>query len=156
MKSMGNLAVALWLVLLSGCAIPNRTDVFQGQVYSKGALAFLDIKGTTRAEVISTLGTPAWESKNSRVLLYVSETALHWTGFAFVPVLFPQDSNDWLGSKPVSISGDDEHKWRVLLVAYDERGFVTSHMIRKVGNHSLDEKRLEALCVDYSCHNAIP
>ena len=145
-----NFVITCLLVLLSSCVFSDRTDVLRGQVYSPETLAFLNMKGATRNEVISTLGTPVWESKNSQVLLYVSETALHWTGVNLEPVLSPEGSDEPVDFKPVRINEDGKHKLHVLLIAYDEHGFIKSHVIRKIGNRSLKEQQLEDLCVQYS------
>jgi outer membrane protein assembly factor BamE (lipoprotein component of BamABCDE complex) len=149
-------AAAILLVFLSGCIFPNREVARQGQVYPRETLAFLDMKGTTRDEVISTLGTPFFESRNSRVLLYLSETAVHWTGFAMEPVLFPDGSNGPVGFKPERVSEDTNDRLQALLITYDERGFVKSHAMQKIGKRSLQGQPLEDLCMEYSYRNTKP
>jgi hypothetical protein len=75
-----NFAIAVFLVALCGCIV-GKKFVAGGPNFSPEALAFLNMKDTTRVDVLSTLGLPSWESTNSRVILYLSSTATHVQGW---------------------------------------------------------------------------
>jgi len=83
-------------------------------------------------------------------MLYLSETATHWTGVTLEPVLFPEGSDQPISWKPVWVDEDDsEHQLHALLIAYDEHGLIKSHAIQRIGNRSLADQQLENLCIRY-------
>lgn len=104
----------------TGCVIPEETKVTGGHKYSKGSLAFLDLPGTTREEVIASLGPPLLESRDSRTLLYAWETTSRWV--SVYPEAHFRHPREW-----------------GLFIAYDERGFVSAHEVRRVGVDTLEE-----------------
>lgn len=119
-----------------GCLIPEGRRVVSGHEYSSEAIAFLDAPGATRQETIATLGLPSWESKDSKVLLYLWDSALKWR---FVP---PENwSKLGIGE---SESETKEERW-ALLIAYDDAGTVTAHAVRRIGKVALEDA-----CVSWS------
>jgi hypothetical protein len=63
---------------LTGCVCPGGPTVVAGHKYSRAEMSFLRLPGTWREEAIATLGPPVWESRQSRILLYVWTTSMHW------------------------------------------------------------------------------
>src|ERR1051325_1004266 len=117
------------LLALSGCMfVPEGRKVVAGHKYSKEAIAFLDSPGVTREEAIANLGLASWENYKSRVLVYVWASAHKWR---FVP------AENKLGIHPATM-WTPEQRW-ALLIGYDERGVITSHGIRRIGDASLEE-----------------
>lgn len=142
-------AIAGLLVVLCGCAIPSAIPskvTLRGPNLSSESLNFLNIKDTTRNEVISTLGIPTWESTNSLVLLYVSTTATHWSGVIFEPVFY-EDNSD-VGIKAERVHGNDNQQLKALFIAYDERGFVKSHAVKDIAIYH--HRDFEVLCEQYA------
>jgi hypothetical protein len=126
------LAIALcpFLLSLTGCIIPLRDKVSQGHRYSAEALAFLDTPGVTRAEVLASLGTPLLEHE-SRTLLY------QW-----------EQTPRVLVSVPTLMHGHSEIRTKVyedyadmygLFIAYDARGLIEGHEVRKIRKPTLAE-----------------
>ena len=127
----------LLVLCVGGCVLPYPSKVTSGHKYSTKEIAFLDLPGTTREEVLSTLGEPLLEVPGSGVLLYVWEvTPRH-------EVVLP----DEVGGVPV----DNQHvivnrtprEWG-LFIAYDELGYVTAHEVRRVGTSALSQA-----CIDW-------
>jgi hypothetical protein len=140
---IGFFAVAMAMVLSAGCIYPHKVTL-AGPILSKDALAFLDLKDATRAETVATLGSPNCESTNARVLLYFSQTAIHWSGMNVEPN-FP-DHPEHL--TPVRVSEDHDEKLWALFVAYNEEGLVTSHAVQKLWLHH--DESCETLCDRYA------
>jgi outer membrane protein assembly factor BamE (lipoprotein component of BamABCDE complex) len=117
-----------------GCVLPEETKVTAGHKYSRESLAFLDLPGTTREEVIASLGPPLLESRDSRTLLYVWETTSRW-------LLIPPQGPD-VGGEPLFETQPIQHhhprEWG-LFIACDERGIVSAHEVRRVGVGTLEE-----------------
>jgi len=65
---------------------PLKEEVSAEHKYSAEAIRFLDSSNVTRAEVVSTLGSPLVESSESRVLLYSWETTRTLVPFQIVSV----------------------------------------------------------------------
>jgi hypothetical protein len=122
------------LPLFAGCLFPEGRKVVSGHEYKKEALSFLDDAGATRDEAVATLGLPSWESKSSRVLLYLWETTFKWK---FIP-----PEND-IGIH--SSETETGEKRKALLIAYDDQGAVTTHTVRTIG-----KEPLEQVCVDWA------
>ena len=120
MRSLAS-ALCLIMTLLSGCVIPEGRKVYSGHEYPKEALA-------TRDEAVASLGLPAWESYNSRVLLYVWQSTQKW-------LFVPPENRLGLRTSEVDIR---EQRW-ALLIAYDPQGMVTAHAVRRIGKDSLEE-----------------
>jgi hypothetical protein len=110
--------------------MPVPPDVTAGHKFSKEETAFLDSPNTTRQEVLSTLGDPLLEVLNSRVLLY------HWETESLIAI--PRTGD---------VGGDtwnraDPREWG-LFIAYDERGYVTAHEVRRIAASGLTEACIE-------------
>ena len=123
-------AAGVFLLGLSGCIVPLRDKVSQGHRYSPEALAFLDAPGVTRAEVVASLGAPLLEH-DSRTLLY------QW-----------EQTPRVLVSVPTLMHGHNEIRTKVyedyaemygLFIAYDARGVVEGHEVRKIRRPTLEE-----------------
>jgi hypothetical protein len=128
-------------LLLGGCIVfPTGRAVVSGSDYPHEAIAFLDLPDASREETIATLGPPSWESTNSRVLLYLYETAINWhtepipVEIGHQPVEFVNCSND-LGTPKL---------WG-LFVAYDTNGLVIRHAIGHIRYGTPDDH-----CVDWA------
>jgi len=137
---------ALALVLLAGCVYPHKVYL-SGPILSADAIAFLDLKDTDRTETLATLGQPVWESTHSRVLLYLSQTAIHWTGEAIGPD-FTDNPNQPVVMKPYRVNETDPGRVKALFVAYDENGLVTSHSVRTIRPQK--NASYEELCEQYA------
>ena len=117
------------LLALTGCLIPAGTKVSSGHHYSKEALAFLDQPGTTRAEVIATLGPPLLESASTRTLVYAwQETPKYF----FIPL------GKGSGSHVKTVKGSPD-QW-ALFIALDAQGIVLAHEDRYVATRSLEQE----------------
>jgi hypothetical protein len=125
--------ISLFLVMIcTGGCIPLSTQVSEGHQYTKEEIAFLDLPKTTRGEVLSTLGEPLLEVADSGVLLYVWQTTPRFQ----TPTLSTKHEDAGVVKKaPI--------EWG-LFIAYDERGYVTAHEVRKVGTVALEQN-----CVDW-------
>jgi hypothetical protein len=119
-----------FLLSLTGCIVPLPDKVSQGHRYSAEALAFLDTPGVTRAEVLASLGTPLLEHE-SRTLLY------QW-----------EQTPRVLISVPTLMHGHTEIRTKVyedyadmygLFIAYDARGLIEGHEVRKIRRPTLEE-----------------
>lgn len=115
----------------TGCLIPLPSKVTQGHRYSAEALAFLDLPGMTRDEVIESLGPPLLESTESRTLLY------KW-----------EETSRYLASVPHGVHRDVEVQAEVvrgaaytvgLFIAYDARGVIEAHEVLEIGSSSLQK-----------------
>lgn len=124
---------SLFLVVwLGGCMIPLPDKVSSGHMYTKDALAFLDLPGTTRKEVVETLGQPLLESTAARTLIYEWELT-HRS--LFVPP--DKIGSVELGLKPETIKGDS---YRLcLFIAFDDQSVVRAHAVRNVGTKNLED-----------------
>lgn len=139
-----HVAVMLLLALASGCLYPTGRKAQRGQVYLNESLAFLNETNATRSEVISTLGQPYFESTNSLVLVYLSETYLKWRGLVLEPDL-DEDLNLVYRSETVSEVRSSE-RLQALYVAFDTNSLVRSYALRKISERALNPQRLEELC----------
>jgi hypothetical protein len=120
------------IVCAAGCVVPLPSKVTAGHKYSKQEIAFLDLPNSTRAEVLSTLGEPLVEIGSPGVLLYT------WEKTTRVKVYPPDDIGGvHLDAHPSTIKGDPQ-EWG-LFIAYDERGYVTAHEVRRIGTTELTE-----------------
>jgi hypothetical protein len=133
MRTFPHLLSCLALLILTGCAIPVGRELTAGYKYSGDALEFLDLPGTTRNETVASLGPANWESTEARVLLYRWETSLKWHAD---PVKFEDRYKN-----RVIIEADDyytnEANWG-LFIAYDDKGLITQHAIRRFGKGDLE------------------
>jgi hypothetical protein len=124
--------------------MPLGTKTTSGHTYLHETLAFLDLPGTTRNEVVATLGPPAYESESTRTLLYVWERTFRWSVSRpeqIGPVHLTWEHN------PEVIAGK-QRLWG-LFIAYDEQGLVCAHEIRTFG-----APRLEEACVSWRSSRA--
>ncbi len=131
------LLAALPLLASAGCvgvAVPLGKETVSGPNYSKEALAFLDVPGTTREEALSYLGTPTLESPDSRILAYVCQSGTRWAGAGVVDN--PITHQGSAGAGQIVAEG----AVRILLIAYDENGHVYAHKVSELGDHSLQEE----------------
>lgn len=128
--------VAMVLILVNGgCVIPLGSRLTAGQEFSKETIAFLDLPGTTRNEVIATLGLPIVDSQETRMLVYVKEKTQRYA------VTTPEEVQIGevqipLGGREIEFNGPST-SW-ALLIAYDERGIVCAHEVRKMELRSLE------------------
>lgn len=151
-KPKVSLVILFALTLAAGCIYPHKVTL-SGPILSADSTAFLNLKDATRAETISTLGQPVWESTRSRVLLYFSETTMFWSGAA-VQSTTVEDPDHPINAKPFRVGEDDTARLRALFVAYDENGSVRSHSLESIRNRpGLD---YEALCEQYAQREAKP
>jgi hypothetical protein len=139
------LACAL-ILSICGCVIPLRlrSRTTAGVKYSAQALAFLDLPGTTREDVIASLGPPLLESKETRTLVYEWERTERHALIVMVPHEVAPLFEDAHGS----VTDGASHQW-ALLVAYDTRGFVSAHEVRQLGTGT---RTLEEECSDWYRH----
>jgi hypothetical protein len=145
------LLLCLVLLFTGGCTVPLTPKV-TGPVFSREALAFLNLPDTMRGDVVATLGTPLIEVQNPGVLVYVSETTRR--SWDFVPIILPdldnwgEDSFPKLNNEPASAfppltvdayHGVDEGPTteKALFVAYDEHGHIFAHKICAVNQSGL-------------------
>jgi hypothetical protein len=136
--AMLKMSVLIAFTGLNGCLIPEGTKVTSGHKYSNDAFAFLERPDANRAETISNLGPPSWESYDSRVLLYLWRTSFDW--------LFVPPENKWgIGQSHVVT----DEKRMALLIAYDEQGRIINHAVR-----SISEDSLENICSRWSRRQA--
>ena len=109
--------ITLMLPLVSGCLIvPLPSKVTHGPQFSREALAFLDAPGTTRGDVLESLGSPLIEVRDPGTLVYVSEIS----GRALV--IDPKIEPDTPPRVESAVSRES-----ALFVAYDARGLVIAH-----------------------------
>src|SRR3954466_13108178 len=127
MRRVPFILLGIVLVLLSnGCLLsPMPTRATQGHRYSKEALAFLDLPGTSKEEVFATLGLPWLESKGLRILLYEWSEADQY--LAIVPHILHGD----LEGKVEQVGGSPRRIG--LFIAYDEQGIVRKHEVLDIG-----------------------
>jgi hypothetical protein len=110
----------LGMLSISRCVIPLGSKVTAGHRYCADELAFLDLRGTTRDEVIASLGPPLLESQDTQTLVYEWEQTSRWR---FVP---PDHIGEVpLGTHPSVLHGSPQ-QWG-LFFAYDARGVVFAH-----------------------------
>lgn len=121
------------LLALTGCLIPAGTKVSGGHHYSKEALAFLDQPGTTRAEVVATLGPPLLESTSTRTLVYAWQET---PKYLFIPLVKASGSPDDMQVSTIKGSPD---QW-ALFIALDAQGIVLAHEDRYVATRSLEQE----------------
>lgn len=115
-------------VQLVGCALTSA-----GHIYRPDEIAFLNEAGTTRAEAISSLGTPELELKEAGLLVYKWETATEF--FENRMGLLGPNASRWslLGPKHLEwtvTEPKDRRKFWVLFIAYDARQLVTANAVR--------------------------
>lgn len=122
--------ISLLVFALGGCLVPEGRRVIAGRQYSAESIAFLDAPDATRQETIATLGLPSWESSQSKVLLYLWNSAQKWR---FVP------PESWKNAGiRESVSETGEQRW-ALLIAYDRAGMVTAHTARRINSLTLEQ-----------------
>jgi hypothetical protein len=138
------------LLFAAGCVMPMPPKT-TGPVFSRDALAFLNLPGTTRGDVVASLGTPLIEVQNPGVLVYVSDTTRR--SWDFIPIILP-DLADWGDDSfptfdhernpPLPVTVDAYHgvdegptTEKALFVAYDEHGHVFAHKICGVNRATL-------------------
>jgi len=139
-------AFAVCLIALCGCRYydvvtpipPLKENVTAGHKYSAEAIKFLDSPNATRMEVISTLGHPLVESRESRVLLYTWETTRTFMPFQIVSV----DRDPSTGAETTTPLNSETsgvaRRWG-LFIAYNDDGIVYAHEIRRIGASGLEE-----------------
>lgn len=120
------LSASVLALSISGCVIPLGSRVSSGQKFSAEALSILDKPGTTRDNVIAYLGEPLLESHDTRTLVYV------W----YKTPKFLYALPDELG--PSEVVDGTPQEWG-LFIAYDERGIISAHEVRKIDNQTLEE-----------------
>jgi outer membrane protein assembly factor BamE (lipoprotein component of BamABCDE complex) len=124
------LGVAVLLMGLTGCIMPLPDKVTQGHRYSTEALAFLKAPGTTRDEVVASLGSPLLEHE-SRTLLYL------WEQTPRVLVSVPTLMH---GHTEIRTKVYDDYADRYgLFIAYDDRGLIQGHEVKKIRKPTLAE-----------------
>ncbi|MDB6111869.1 MAG: hypothetical protein JWR69_3619 [Pedosphaera sp.] len=145
MRIFLQLLTSVLLLSICGClmaVVPVGSRTSSGVKYSAEALAFLDLPGTTRDEVVASLGPPLLESQETRTLVYEWERTERQASFIIVP--------DWIAplveDANGSVTDGASHQW-ALLVAYDVRGVVSAHKVRQLGTRTLEEE-----CADWSHH----
>lgn len=109
-------------VFVGGCVIPLSPELTDGPNVSRQSLAFLDQPGTTRGDVLASLGPPAIEISNPGALVYISESI---SRDLFIP--YPGIPH----TRATIETGPDTSE-RALFVAYDAHGYVLTHKIHKV------------------------
>ena len=122
-KMLRLISVFVVMFCVGGCVVPLPSKVTGGHRYSKEEIAFLDLPDTTREEVLSTLGEPLVEVPPG-VLLYAWETTRRTE-------VVPPEEIGGVHLEP-TIANGDPREWG-LFIAYDERGYVTAHEVRKIG-----------------------
>jgi hypothetical protein len=147
------LLVCLVLLFTGGCTVPLAPKI-TGPVFSREALAFLNLPDTTRGDVVASLGAPLIEAQNPGVLVYVSDTTPRtWD---VIPFILPNldDSEDPFSTltdkhghtlfppPPATLDvytgvGEGVTKEQALFVAYDEHGHVFAHKICAVNQAAL-------------------
>src|SRR5262245_10690378 len=95
----------LGIFLSAGCMFPVGSESLEGPNHSNEALAFLDQPGATRQEVISSLGEPSVELRDSRIVAYVCRSGTKWFGFGVMRV-DPLKKNNNVGLS----AGEDVYK----------------------------------------------
>jgi hypothetical protein len=130
------ISVCVLMSCVGGCIIPLPSKVTAGHEYTEEGIAFLNLPNTTREEVLSTLGEPLLEVSSPGVLLYAWETTSRTQ-------VSPPDNVGGIQLHAHSfILKGDPCEWG-LFVAYDERGYVTAHEVRKIGTAELDQACVE-------------
>ena len=132
--------VFILLFVSNGCIIvpvPSRTTA--GHRYSKEALAFLDIPGMTKAEVVSTLGPPDANSREFGILAY------KWEYVSQSQTLLYPEGLTWTGPGKTH-----ETAWhgRALFIAFDATGIVKKHEVVRL----LQANNLRAACEYWGKH----
>lgn len=123
-------------LLLGGCIVfPTGSRIISDGNFSHEALAFLDLPDASRDETIATLGKPAYESKNLGVLLYLYHSV---DTYHVMPIPIEVKHTD---VNPIAESdGETDPELWGLFVAYDEKGRVFAHALRRVGDGGLEEE----------------
>ena len=117
-------AFVLLMLSVSGCLfVPLPSKYYSGPQFSRDALAFLDQAGTTRVEVLATLGEPLIELNDPGVLVYVSQRT---------PQTLYIPNTDVFPDAQIRVV-DGSVEGRALFIAYDENGFVFAHEIQPDG-----------------------
>jgi hypothetical protein len=138
MRVLLTISACVLLLGSTGCIIPLPSKVSRGHRYSRDSLALLDLPGTTRDEVIASLGPPLLEHE-SRILLYDWEQTPRY--LAAVPHLVHRD---------VELRGEvvrDYPERFGLFIAYDARGVIEGHVVQKIRAATLQEA-----CVQWQKH----
>jgi hypothetical protein len=118
----------LFLLTASGCLmLPLPSRHTGGPVFSREALAFLDLPNTTRIDVLESLGEPAIEVTDPGVLVYTSETTSR-------VLVIPNGDLDPDAKVTVEDGGKFE---RVLFVGYDAHGYIIAHEVHHASNANL-------------------
>jgi hypothetical protein len=136
----------LCVVALSACKyvdvaiplVPFKSEITAGHKYSGEATAFLDETGTTREEVIATLGPPMGESRKSQVLVYTWQITSNIIPFQIIskdrdPVTGAETITPWSSER-----GGIARQWS-LFIAYDDSGQIVAHEVGKTGALGLEE-----------------
>jgi hypothetical protein len=131
------ISVGMVIFWAGGCVVPLPSKVSGGHKYSKEEIAFLDLPNTTREEVLSTLGEPLVEVPPG-VLLYAWET----TRRVQVTPLVPEEMGGVHLDAHPTVANGDPREWG-LFVAYDERGYVTAHEVRRIGTAGFTQACVE-------------
>jgi hypothetical protein len=139
------LFVCLLPLLLAGCIVfPTGTKIISGGLYSREAVAFLNLPDATRQETISTLGPPTFESKELGVLLYIYQSV---ETYHVEPI--PIKVGDVNLNSPYD--GQTEPETSGLFVGYDDQGRVTGHGFSPIGPGPL-----EVQCTNWVDHPGHP
>jgi hypothetical protein len=148
MKTLQSLMGLIALMFLAGCVMPAGMRTTAGHRFKDEEIAFLDLAGTDRGEVLSTLGTPLWDSAESKVLLYYWQRAAKYNVTSVEPASTEEICSSVAGamcpdlkscdvSAPVTATQSSftgkRQNW-VLFVSYDELGLVRKYEVRRVGS----------------------
>lgn len=131
---MRRICVFCFLILgVTGCiVVPLPSKSSTGPRFSPEALAFLDQPGTTRADVLASLGQPLFDISDTGALIYVSEKTSRTLVIPYQ--IYGID----LGQPSRVIDGPSTE--RALFIAYDKRGYVFAHEIRAIDPFALESE----------------
>jgi hypothetical protein len=119
---------------LTGCLIPIGNKGEAG--YSAESLAFLKEPGTTRAQVIASLGDPLIDHAATRTLVYVRDETTRYVS------LEPKKLLSEHRVIQTSVVDGSPDQW-ALLIAYDEHGIIVAHTDRYLDTQSLEQECLD-------------
>ena len=132
----------LLIFCISGCVLVPLPSRSSGPNFSKEALAFLDFRGTTRADVLESFGEPVIEIHDPGVLVYLCEVTPRTLVIPMdidlggqKTIENPEGKTTIMMGHPYVDRGPSEE--RTLFIAYDEHGYVFAHQIRMADLYAL-------------------
>jgi len=129
-------AFYLLVFAVSGCVVvPLSSKQVTGAPFSREALAFLDQPGTTRIDVLSSLGKPLFEMSEPGALIYVSERISRTYVIPYQVYGIPLSQESGVVDGPSTT--------KALFIAYDKMGNVTAHEVRVVEPTALESECLK-------------